>query len=241
MKKYFPLALLSLGFASPAFCEFGERLRELQRSVNTLVRQRQTIEDNQNNLSTIQAEHSRRIGELTNEVEKIKDNNGKVGEIRYSILNIEQFQRLYGNSWVLMDGRVVPANATLAGLGIANVPDARGVFLRCKNHGRTDQGNPEGDLDIGTYQGDELRSHDHRSRTTNLMFISWTPNHQHLFCFPQDGGNPLNKLESLRVAESKMACSSSVGGSETRPRCITVNAFIKIHDARDLPTRRRGR
>ena len=46
---------------------------------------------------------------LQSQVNTLRKNEGKIGEIRYSTLNEENFQSLYGNGWVLMDGKETKA------------------------------------------------------------------------------------------------------------------------------------
>jgi len=87
---------------------------------------------------------------------------GNLGEVRQSIIGVEDFQRIYGDGWVLMDGRNIEASDLFREKlwKEAQIPDARGVFLRCKNHGKAgERANPDGDLKMGTYQGDQTQHH----------------------------------------------------------------------------------
>lgn len=153
---------------------------------------------------------------------------GHVGEIRYSILELKQFQTLYGPEWELMKGQDVPADSELRHLwGQSNLPDARGVFLRCANHGRDKgTGNPEGDIKVGEHQGDQVIKHSHGAGAGCYFFES-VPKavSHHKSGFPPgpafDDGNGISRIADTAVA----------GGSETRPRNITVNAYIKIRES----------
>ena len=78
-----------------------------------------------------------------------------VGEIRYSILTRAQFRELYGEEWDLMQGQAIEADSELLqSWGKGHVPDARGLFLRGCNNGRTDfYANPK-EIDCGNVQMD---------------------------------------------------------------------------------------
>ncbi|MFZ9596484.1 MAG: hypothetical protein ACO3A2_10455 [Bdellovibrionia bacterium] len=83
---------------------------------------------------------------------------GHVGEIRYSILTPDQFQEKYGSEWELMRGQAIPLQSELLNLwGKPEVPDSRGLFLRCTHQGRIDGlGNPLGDqVQCGDYMADD--------------------------------------------------------------------------------------
>jgi hypothetical protein len=84
---------------------------------------------------------------------------GNIGEVRYSILNPAQFRTLYGPEWILMDGSAVGGSDLAKEFGWTNVPDGRGVFLRGKDHGRGF--NPDGNIEVGTYQADQFTTHNH--------------------------------------------------------------------------------
>ena len=192
----------------------------------------QGFADHEKKMKDLADDYLKKIADLDAKLVKAQGNQGVVGEIRYSILSVEQFQEKYGTSWVLLDGRDIP-DSTLSQLGWKQIPDGRGLFLRCKNQGRKDgKQNPDGDLQVGRYQKDELCSHDH-GRTppgANEQVIStaW-PDLGFQKIVPCTGGmSSTALLNNLRTA--------STGGFETRPRCITVNAFVKIHDTRNFPT-----
>src|SRR4051812_23414297 len=90
-------------------------------------------------------------------------NDGRIGDIRYSILSENQSQQLHSKDWELLRGQEVPWNSELKNFWRdPHLPDARGVFLRSANHGRPrNEGNPEGALPIGEYRTDEIVMHSH--------------------------------------------------------------------------------
>lgn len=165
-------------------------------------------------------------------------NDGRVGDIRYSILSEEQFQELHGKDWELLRGQEVPFDSALRNFWReSHLPDARGVFLRGSNHGRPrKEGNPEGTLTIGTYQSDSFKRHNHSGKTGED-----TPDHTHGHSHPGvygDGGYARgdNRGGAYHQAETRGASTrhrhsiQSEGDAETRPRNITVNVFIKIKE-----------
>ncbi|CAG8456515.1 44426_t:CDS:2 [Gigaspora margarita] len=99
---------------------------------------------------------------------------GRLGEIRYSILNQEQFQELYGKEWILMDGSSIFGSDLEKKFGWTSVSDLRGLFLRCKNNGRNDGlENPSGELALGQYHKDNLKSHNQVGFFVNNIEGQW--------------------------------------------------------------------
>ena len=142
--------------------------------------------------------------------------NINVGEVKQSILTEAQFQSLYGDTWVLMDGRDITGSDLATVTGNTTLPDARGIFLRGKNNGRSDGNeNPAGELAEGTYEADEFGSHFHRvSRENDVPGLQY------------------HTARAFRGAYSTSGSGSTtdtVGGNETRPKNITVNTFVKIN------------
>lgn len=169
----------------------------------------------------------------TKEIVIPEKDTGNIGEIRYSILTEEQFQKIYGKEWILMDGRDIREEELhTSGLWTQNnIPDTRGVFLRCKNNGRSDgKQNPGGDLAVGSYQSDEFKSHKHGGGNHNHpLWCEWDASRV------WKGGPSINNTMAWSPPNHRhghVDHSGEIiqpeGGSETRPRCITVNAFIKV-------------
>lgn len=157
-----------------------------------------------------------------------------VGDIRYSILSEEQFRRLHGEEWELLQGQPVPADSELRGYwGDRNLPDARGVFLRGANHGRSAaEGNPEGNVGIGGYRADTFKRHRHEDsgHTHGLPIMSFmygnggNQYHTHTVFINQDH-------RGSRNIEHAKAQITETGDAETRPRNITVNTYIKMRES----------
>ncbi len=178
---------------------------------------------------------------------------GNLGEIRQSILNVTQFQEIYGQGWILMAGQ----NAQDSDLfreklwNESNIPDARGVFLRSSNEGRpTTEGCSEGNLGIGSYRADQFGSYNHpgTSHAGNAKFYRTVDSHNK----PHEDRerNPYesrdnhqtgwdNSTRSFYIDRNDSAWTNAnhthdlaiekSGGTETQPRNITVNTFIKVN------------
>jgi hypothetical protein len=155
---------------------------------------------------------------------------GNLGEIRNSILSKQDFQKIYGTQWVLMNGDDIQDSDLFKERlwGETTLPDARGRFLRCFNAGQSlEEGNPEGDqIKIGDQQTDTFKKHNHGGG-----------NHSHKYNGGPGGricaGNDLSSVIGYGVNNyGTTHCGQIVkdeGGSETRPRCIIVNTFIKVN------------
>jgi hypothetical protein len=175
-----------------------------------------------------------------------QDLQGFVGEIRYSLLSVADFQRIYGNSWQLLNGDVVHPTDELyqyltpeARLN-RHIPDARGRFLRCYNGGRDiETGNPEGDLAVGLSQNDKFEKHSHGVTDpghAHRQLVTANPGHGKAIRadFNFDSPNPGQGCMGYdQGIDTVNACSNisiqPLGGKETRPRCVIVNAFVKIN------------
>jgi len=132
---------------------------------------------------------------------------GKAGDIKYSRLDAVDFIQQNGIGWILYDGSDI-TNKKLAGIiGQNTIEDARGIFMRAKNYDRADGNqNPDGDLPIGSIQGDQFRSHGHSYNAPG-------------------GGGPAGQASGFGIIG---ATTGAAGGNETRPRNITMNVFIKV-------------
>ncbi|MEL6699634.1 MAG: hypothetical protein AAFP89_25575 [Bacteroidota bacterium] len=172
---------------------------------------------------------------MSDEVELSHKSTLPVGTILSSILSFADFKEaMYGKNykeeaveWLPADGSVSPPNSPYFDLVFGDpsyasyiknegkIPDLRGVFLRGKNSNRsTNDGNPEGNKPLGTYQRDELKSHDHPYKDFHANDPAGIHNGP---IRPNPGHNKdLDRVTSRR------------GGAETRPRNVTINFYIKI-------------
>ena len=183
------------------------------------------------------------------------------------MLSEEKFQSLYGNGWVLADGRCVSLDCCKTPLdgvdleewktrkkcsklleknsayfketGTGKIPDARGKFLRAKNNGitsedcsgeNTDCFDSDGDRDLGSYQKDELKIHNH-----NVSIV----HHHDIPMYgigggsgtgiAYTGGGNYQGTRSSHSVGSPATPTTNKGIQESRPKNIAVNVFIKIN------------
>src|SRR6266540_3115535 len=140
-----------------------------------------------------------------------------LGEIRYSILTPEQFQSLYGKGWILMDGSSIIGSDLEKTFNWTEVPDARGLFLRAKNNGRSDgRENQNGDLKLGQFQEDTLRSHNHIGLFINGIAGQWGQ-----ACY--GGEFDSHRLQTREWGTTRSLYTGQTGDRETCPKSITVN------------------
>lgn len=147
-------------------------------------------------------------------------NEGLIGEVRYSLLSEEKFQRLYGSAWVLMKGQELQKEDDLyREMEIRVLPDSRGVFLRCKNNGREDGKGNDQELKLGDYEADRIAKHSH-GRNFVRYHSGQSGLHSHYIPFQNTKDTTIGPFphEDDGVGLSTQTC----------PRSITVNAFIKI-------------
>ena len=195
----------------------------------------------------------------TQEVCVVGDPTGRdvfsVGELRTSILSQTAFQELNGAEWVLADGRPLLVRTALSphlsqtpreergseyGLMI---PDVRGRFLRMANNNvcadlRGDETaydeclagrDPGGDRLTGEFQPDGFREHAHGYvDRTNAWPREDAPDGAKMWAaFARHWVIP-----DPRLAREFARTTERTGGTETRPKNIAVNFYIKICDCR---------
>ncbi len=139
-----------------------------------------------------------------------------VGSIVHSMLDQTTFQGLTSTKWVLADGRSVAGSAYESITGNSTIPDLRGIFLRGKNNSRSSGGNTGGDLALGTSQTDFLKSHTHS-----------VPG----FLYTASGAGQLatTGANGSQHTDANVLVTGATGVSETAPRSVTVNIFIRIN------------
>lgn len=133
-----------------------------------------------------------------------------------------------GSGWLLCDGSTIPVGAEYAALKLMvgdNTPDLRGMFLRgAGQNDIVERKYDGGDAhNVGSYQGDLLKQHDHKNGVyERLMKVDGvnTSNGAALDNSNQFGSEP-NLLEAAAMTQGTGT------GAETRPKNVAVNYIIK--------------
>jgi hypothetical protein len=154
-----------------------------------------------------------------------------IGAIITSILKLSSFQGLFGDEWVLLDGRAVSKNDDIAPYlteiqGELKLPDARGKFLRmANNNARGDQYDHQ-NRELGSYQTDAFQGHRH-------MLESWADFNGDGSKNPNNAGygaaGPYGKsIRTFEITKYKDYGKPRIA-KETYPKNIAVNYYIKIN------------
>lgn len=173
--------------------------------------------------------------------------SGALGDVKYSILNPQQFAAVNGNCWVPMDGGGMSGSKLAAIIGGGNVPNAGGLFLRGQEsqNGSTDY-DPErsSGSTIASYQGDGYTSHNHANSNTG-----YAGSHQHSYFDSTPNiyqWNIANGTVSTYLSNNYVAGGSNNstgpsgdhnhplnitanGGNETRSKNLNLWTYIRIN------------
>jgi len=151
-----------------------------------------------------------------------------LGDIRSSILTETQFQIENGSEWIIADGRDITGSDLAILLTETFAPDLRGVFLRGKDNGRGI--NPDGDLPLGQFTSDKYELHNHLYNDSTVDISATVGGaQQNARCNrTSNSGEPFIYTTDVDTTRT----SIGAGSTETAPKSVTVNYFIKIN--RDL-------
>jgi hypothetical protein len=154
--------------------------------------------------------------------------SGKVGDVMHSMLTEEQFIAENGSGWILADGRSVVGTRYHTITGNANIPDARGRYLR-----------------PGGWAGMNLGDMQEATRVISIAENGTTGTASDIYAsrnrsvqpeaFDPDPNGSLNE-EGIStfgrhfITTTIDAANDRRGVVRTRPRSLVVNAFIKIED-----------
>ena len=140
-----------------------------------------------------------------------------IGDIKHSMLTPAQFSDENLGEWVLCDGRSCAGSAYQATTGNILVPDAvtQGAFLRQRTGIRV----------LGSYEADDIGFHSHGQRAGGSGGGN-TP----MVAPAGQGGTVVGTMtNSLAASTSRHIFTDAAGGSETKPKNVAVNFFIKIN------------
>lgn len=176
---------------------------------------------------------------LTGQVIKASDFNSSsfhIGSIQQSILSESQFQNMAGTCWVQMKGQSI-VNSDLAALGITNLPDARGTFIKVaginENHKKANGSFFSGTLN--TVQNDSFQGHWHDFYVGNTAnSFPHLDSASQLATADNAGGRSLNSTTTankniINAPKSDTVNGTPRVGSETQPANLSLNTFIKIN------------
>ena len=164
--------------------------------------------------------------------------SGALGDVKYSILNPAKFAEENGDCWVPMDGRSIAGSLLAAALGVNNVPDAGGLFIRSQEFPGSPNNDPERDSNtpIGSVQGDDVKPHNHTMNNTG--------GHNHGYDYfvasgPTNLGNQADFTNVRYGIGWEGRATSWAGdhthqinnnsGTETRPKNLNLWTYIRIN------------
>ena len=164
-------------------------------------------------------------GGVLGRITRLEKAEWELGDICYSVLPLELFSKTHGAGWALLDGQLPGDSKLKKLLGVPRfhpeweMPDARGLFLRGvdsrKPHDST-IGNPAGRLPIGSYQ----------DSCVNYQGEVMKKNGGGDWVLNSIQQRPGAKGNNLEISPNNSAGAAS---TEVRPRCVTVNIFVRIN------------
>jgi len=165
-----------------------------------------------------------------------------IGTIITSYLNWTEFCQTTGESaspwnpgnstWSPADGRIVSGSQLAIITKLENVPDYRGVFMRCQNQIDPKQASvvapiqadPDNSRDRSVIQADALRSHSHPASGRITGNITGSNNTHDC----SSGGDKYNSDPTFPDRNVAVTVYPS-GDVETRPKNASVFFYIKIN------------
>ena len=182
--------------------------------------------------------------------------SGAIGDVKYSILNPQQFAAVNGNCWVPMDGGNMSGSKLAAIIGGSTVPNAGGLFLRGQpsQNGATNY-DPERSPGsaIAQIQQDDYKYHFHSYSSTvsingttasggdySMVFANqkFVPNGDAgsayaLTPYPTLGETHTKTVPShshtFSASGTASGNSNNSGGNETRPKNLNLWTYIRIN------------
>jgi hypothetical protein len=165
--------------------------------------------------------------------------SGAVGDVKYSILNPEEFRMENGDCWVPMDGRALaPTDRLRMTTGMTNVPNAGGLFIRSQDNSNSDN-DPARDhtSPIATIQTDNFKTHTHEMTSAGQHSHTYPDNVSYTQRLNDGIGDTVWSLEvhntptspSTSAAGEHVHTINSTGGAETRPKNLNLWTYIRIN------------
>lgn len=162
---------------------------------------------------------------------------GAIGDIKYSILPLTQFQSVNGDCWALMDGASLPVGNPLRNLTTVNtIPDARGVFLR-SHDGRDEASSQDKDrtiaglTDVGTFQQDGLVEHAHKKAYKDVIPEDYFGGYPHGFL----SSSGTIKMTAINIVAATFSqdfhgkfTDTELETNDIRPKNLNFYLYIRI-------------
>lgn len=146
----------------------------------------------------------------------------QVGDLKQSLLDLTQFQASHGACWTLLDGSSISGSEFSSRIA-TQLPDGRGLFFRAKQNGRTDgKGNPDGEYNIGAFQGKV-------SNNTYQFQYEANQSNTSLISVPEDNSWSAYMTLAASGGDYARPFRARNRGGESRPDNLTVNVFVKIN------------
>lgn len=168
--------------------------------------------------------------------------SGAVGDIKYSILRPAQFAQVNGACWVPMDGRSISGSGLATIMGVNNIPDGGGLFIRAQEHAGGANNDPDrtSASPVATFQDQAFISHNHPVND---------PGHTHTYSdarhapstTPLYGGGAINNgtypnanstttdLSRTTFSANPVVTVQNSTGSETRPKNLNFWIYIRVN------------
>lgn len=164
--------------------------------------------------------------------------SGALGDVKYSTLSPAKFAEVNGACWVPMDGRSIVGSRLAAKIGISNLPDAGGMFIRGQEFASSpnyDTGR-DSNSPIAAAQIDDVKPHNHSMNNAG--------GHNHIYdYFVASGPTNLRSradFTNIRYGIGWQGRSTSTAGNhaheiynnsgnETRPKNQNLWTYIRIN------------
>lgn len=164
--------------------------------------------------------------------------SGGLGDVKYSMLNPVKFAEENGDCWVPMDGRSIVGSRLASIMGVSNVPDAGGMFIRGQEFATSPNNDPDRNSNtaVGTPQGDDVKPHNHSMNGAGA--------HSHAYEYflasgPTNLGNRADftnvrygqgwQWRNTSEAGNHAHTINNNSGSETRPKNLNFWTYIRIN------------
>jgi len=163
-----------------------------------------------------------------------KSGISQIGDVMFSYLTEAQFQSLRNTTWVLCNGQSVVGSDYETFTGNSSVPNASGRFPRVKDNGASVD--PQGDSSLGSTRTDIFKSHVHQEQYPSTVSDQKVANPAQLSSdLTIEGSGPLTySMGASSFYHNPSGTLSplntvATGSSETAPKTIVMNQFIKIN------------